>query len=94
MERRKFTREFKLAAVMKVVKLGMSCVEVARVLKVGTMCRLLEVSRAAFYKWSALEEAGPTVSEARRDRIVNEMRLIHSQGSFKQKRRPIRQERS
>ena len=43
------------------------------------MCRLLEVSRAAFYKWSALEEAGPTATEVRRDRIVNEIRLIHSQ---------------
>ncbi len=30
MERRRFTREFKLAAVRKVVDLGLSCAEVAR----------------------------------------------------------------
>ncbi len=34
MERRRFTREFKLAAVRKVVDLGLSCAEVARDLKV------------------------------------------------------------
>lgn len=42
MERRIFTREFKLAAVLKVVKLGLSCAEVARDLK---------VEESAIYKW-------------------------------------------
>lgn len=46
------------------------------------MCRLLEVSRAAYYKWSALEEAGPTGSQVRRELIANQIRLIHSKPHF------------
>lgn len=46
------------------------------------MCRLLEVSRAAYYKWSALEEAGPTESQVRRELIVSEIRSIHSRPFF------------
>jgi transposase InsO family protein len=42
------------------------------------MCRVLQVSRAAFYKWSALEEAGPTKSQARRELLVKEIKIIHS----------------
>lgn len=46
------------------------------------MCRLLEVSRTAYYKWSALEDAGPTESQLRRELIANEIRLIHSKPNF------------
>lgn len=46
------------------------------------MCRLLEVSRAAYYKWSALEEAGPTESQVRRELIISEIRQIHSKPNF------------
>jgi len=52
MERRKFTREFKLAAVMKVVKLGLSCAEVARDLK---------VKDSLIYNWRKAFEADGTL---------------------------------
>lgn len=43
------------------------------------MCRLLDVSRAAFYKWQASAHAGPTASELRRASVESHIRLIHSQ---------------
>lgn len=43
------------------------------------MCRLLDVSRAAFYKWQASAEAGPTAAELQRERVESHIRLIHSQ---------------
>lgn len=52
MERRIFTRDFKLAAVNKVVKLGLSCAEVARDLK---------VKDSLIYNWRKAFEADGTL---------------------------------
>lgn len=43
------------------------------------MCRLLDVSRAAFYKWQASAEGGPTPAELRRASVESHIRVIHSQ---------------
>ncbi len=43
------------------------------------MCRLLGVSRAAFYKWQVSMDAGPTTTELRRASVESHIRLIHSQ---------------
>lgn len=58
MERRKFTREFKLAAVTKITKLGMSCAEVARDLKIKV---------SLIYNWRKAFEADGTLDAKKTD---------------------------
>lgn len=66
MERRRFTREFKLAAVRKVFDLGLSCSEVARDLK---------VRESMIYNWRKSFEADGTLDVKKSDELSKDSEL-------------------
>lgn len=76
MERRKFTREFKLAAVMKVVKLGLSYAEVSRDLNVKDS--LISNWRKAFEADGTLDtkKAGDLSLDGELQRLRSENRQL------------------
>jgi len=52
---------------------------------VEIQCKVLEVSRSAFYKWLVTKDAQPGPLEAKRETILNEIKAIHQrdwQGTF------------
>jgi transposase len=75
MGRRIFTREFKLAAVNKVVKLGLSCAEVARD---------LGVKDSLIYNWRKAFQADGTLEVKKADELSVDSELQRLRAEVRQ----------
>lgn len=75
MERRKFTQEFKLAAVKKVVDLGLSYSEVARDLK---------VRGSLIYTWRKSFEADGTLNANKTSELSKDSELARLRAEIRQ----------